>query len=68
MIICSFAGGNAEIIFIFKCLSDKIRLFLFSFHLSLKLPAHRRSGYEGAPVIALSASFQPALSHFFVKE
>ena len=47
-----------------KCLSDKIRLFLFSFHLSLKLPAHRRSGYEGAPVIALSASFQPALSHF----
>ena len=48
----------------FKCLSDKIRLFLFSFHLSLKLPAHRRSGYEGAPVIALSASFQPALSHF----
>ena len=48
----------------FKCLSDKSRLFLFSFHLQLKRPVHRRSGYEGAPVIALSASFQPALSHF----
>ena len=67
MIICSFAGGNAEIIFILNASAIKAGCFFLPFiyrrnTLPIGVPA-----MKGHPVIAFSFSFPTVLSHLSVK-